>query len=164
MTGRDRYCYPYPRPMVTVDIACFAEYGGRTHILLIERGHDPFEGRWALPGGFVDENEPLERAALRELAEETGIPGAPIEQFRAYGDPGRDPRGHAVTVVYIARFPERAAAAGADDARSAGWFPTDSLPPLAFDHARIIGEALEHYGRGLGAGRGEAGARGRDHE
>jgi 8-oxo-dGTP diphosphatase len=143
-----QYCYPYPRPMVTVDLACFAERDGRTYVLLIERGHEPFAGRWALPGGFVDPNEPLDHAALRELEEETGLEHAPIEQFRAYGDPGRDPRGHTITIVYVARFPERSAVAGSDDARNADWFPVDALPPLAFDHDRIIPEALEHYRSG----------------
>ena len=157
MSEPREYSYPYPRPTVTVDVACFAEWGGRTHVLLIERGHDPFAGRWALPGGFVDEDEPLDRAALRELEEETGLAGAPIEQFRAYGDPGRDPRGHTITIVYVARFGERPAVAGSDDARSADWFPVDALPPLAFDHDRIIPEAFEHYRSTGGQGAAPAG-------
>jgi 8-oxo-dGTP diphosphatase len=120
-------------------------------VLLIERAHGPFEGRWALPGGFVDEHEPLERAALRELREETGLQLDEVVQFRTYGDPGRDPRGHTITVVFIAPVRERAAVAAADDAARAGWFPVDELPPLAFDHDRIIPEALAAY-RGMGDG------------
>lgn len=145
MNERGQYCYPFPRPMVTVDLICLTECDGRTHILLIQRGHDPFAGRWALPGGFVDESEALEHAALRELREETGIESTEIDQFRTYGDPGRDPRGHTITIAFIARFPEKARAAGSDDASDARWFPVDELPPLAFDHARIIHEALEAY-------------------
>lgn len=145
MTERKEHCYPFPRPSVTVDVACFAPVDGAIHILLIQRGHDPFAGRWALPGGFVDENEALDAAALRELHEETGLGEVPITQFRTYGDPGRDPRGHTVTVVYIARFPERAQVAGSDDASDARWFPVDALPPLAFDHVRIVPEALTAY-------------------
>jgi 8-oxo-dGTP diphosphatase len=137
-----KYCYDYPRPSVTVDVACLAEHEGRTFILLIERAHEPFAGHWALPGGFVDEDESLERAIARELEEETGLAGVAMEQFRAYGDPGRDPRGHTVTIAFVARLPRCIAATGADDAARAEWFAVDELPPLAFDHDRIIGDVL----------------------
>ena len=145
MTERRQYCYPFPRPAVTADVACFAEEAGRTWLLLIRRNHEPFAGRWALPGGFVDEDESLERAAERELREETGLDGLALEQFGAYGDPGRDPRGHTVTVAYMARLPRRADATGSDDASEAAWFPVDDLPPLAFDHDRVIADAVSHY-------------------
>lgn len=141
------YCYPFPRPAVTADVACFALENGHLHVLLIQRGHPPFEGRWALPGGFVDENESLEVAALRELEEETCVVDVPIEQFGAYGDPGRDPRGHTVTIAYLAVLPHTVEATGSDDARNARWFPVDALPPLAFDHDRIIGDAIERVRR-----------------
>ena len=152
MNDRPQYCYPFPRPMVTADVACFAEEEGRTWLLLIQRNHAPFAGRWALPGGFVDENEALEAAASRELREETGLEAAPLEQFGAYGDPGRDPRGHTVTVAYLARLPRRVEAAGADDAAAASWFAVDELPPLAFDHDRIIADALRAYREKSGRG------------
>lgn len=145
MSEKGQYCYPFPRPAVTVDIACFAERDERTHILLIQRSHDPCAGLWALPGGFVDENEPLHVAAARELEEETELSNIHIEQFGAYGDPGRDPRGHTVTVAYIAVLPECVDANGADDAADAQWFPIDALPPLAFDHDRIIEHAIDRY-------------------
>lgn len=143
-----QYCYPFPRPAVTVDVACFAAGGGRAHVLLIQRSHEPYAGRWALPGGFVDEHEALEAAALRELREETGLDGVAVEQFGAYGDPGRDPRGHTVTVAFLAVLASRAAVLGADDATDARWFPIDALPPLAFDHDRIIADALRRYRAG----------------
>jgi 8-oxo-dGTP diphosphatase len=143
-----QYCYDYPRPSVTVDIACFANHEGHPHILLIQRAHPPFEGGWALPGGFVDENEALERAAARELEEETGLTCPTLEQFRAYGDPGRDPRGHTITILFIATFPECASVTGMDDASEAGWFSLDALPSLAFDHHRLVPEAFDHWKRG----------------
>jgi 8-oxo-dGTP diphosphatase len=142
------YCYSHPRPAMTVDLACFAETAGGTQVLLIRRRRDPFAGRWALPGGFVDEFEPLEAAAARELEEETGLTGVSLDQFRAYGDPGRDPRGHTVTIVFIGRLTAPAEIAGADDAEDAAWFPVDQLPPLAFDHDRIVPEAVARYRSG----------------
>jgi 8-oxo-dGTP diphosphatase len=145
MDDKGQYCYRFPRPSVTADVACFAEEDGRTWLLLIQRNHDPFAGRWALPGGFVNEDEPLERAALRELEEETRISGIALEQFGAYGDPGRDPRGHTVTIAYLSRLAQRLEATGSDDAANADWFPVDELPPLAFDHDRIIADALRRY-------------------
>lgn len=139
---KHEYCYPFPRPSVTADVACFAEEDGGTYLLLIQRNHDPYAGRWALPGGFVDENEALEAAARRELEEETKLTVGEIEQFGAYGDPGRDPRGHTVTVAYIARLSGRVEVTGSDDAASAEWFPIDELPSLAFDHDRVIADAI----------------------
>ncbi|HRT31038.1 MAG TPA: NUDIX hydrolase, partial [Anaerolineae bacterium] len=94
------YTYDYPRPMLTVDIA-LARPGPRgPEVLLIQRGHPPFKGAWALPGGFVEEGETLEQAARRELQEETGLTDLPLQQLAAFGDPGRDPRGWTVSVVF----------------------------------------------------------------
>ena len=99
-----QYCYEWPRPGVTVDIALFTVSGAlnamRLQVLLIERDEKPWQGMWALPGGFVRENEDLPAAALRELHEETGIPTATLEQVEAVGTPGRDTRGHIITIVY----------------------------------------------------------------
>ncbi len=91
------YTYPHPRPALTVDIVLIKEERDRPEILLIQRNHPPFAGHWALPGGFVDEDEPLETAARRELFEETGLESPELRQLGAFGDPGRDPRGWTVT-------------------------------------------------------------------
>jgi 8-oxo-dGTP diphosphatase len=133
------FTYPYPRPSVTVDVA-LVTVGPGPKVLLIRRKHDPFAGRWALPGGFVDENERLIDAARRELKEETGLDHADLEQFHTFGDPGRDPRGWTVSVAYLARVvPELLNPTAADDADEVGWFPLADPPPLAFDHADILG-------------------------
>src|SRR5436309_10210869 len=99
-----RVSYDWPRPAVTVDIALFTVAGEGNHLrlraLCVQRKEDPFRGGWALPGGFVRENEGLEEAARRELAEETGVRDAVLDQVTAVGTPGRDPRGHVITVVY----------------------------------------------------------------
>jgi len=138
------YCYEYPRPAVTVDVVAFTVRQERLHVLLIQREKPPFAGAWALPGGFVGMEEPLETAAARELAEETGVQGAYLEQLYTYGDPDRDPRGRVITVAYFALIPADAQVRteGGDDAAQARWFPMDALPPLAFDHAEIVAYAL----------------------
>ena len=139
------YCYEFPRPALTVDCVVFGVKPGETlQILLIQRRHDPFEGQWALPGGFVDPDEDLQTAALRELEEETGVRDVFIEQLFTFGAPGRDPRGRVVSVAYyalvnLARHPVRAAS----DAEDARWFSVDELPELAFDHREIIARATE---------------------
>ncbi len=144
------YCYDFPRPAVAADTLLLRQGTGGLEILLIQRGRPPFAGRWALPGGFVEEEETLLEAARRELYEETGIEDVPLRQFAAYGDPGRDPRGWTVSIVFWGWLGEqtRHAQAG-DDAASARWWPVDALPPLAFDHADIIDAALQtlaHFG------------------
>ncbi len=113
-------------------------------VLLVQRGHPPFAGEWALPGGFVNIDEPLEAAAARELEEETGLKGVDLEQLHTYGDPERDPRGRVVTVAYLGVLPTDASqeVQGADDAAQARWFPIEALPRLAFDHAEIIRDGL----------------------
>ncbi|MDP4291731.1 MAG: NUDIX hydrolase, partial [Bacteroidota bacterium] len=95
------YTYEYPRPAVTADIVLFSRFENRDYVLLILRNNPPFQGCWALPGGFIDMDETLEESALRELAEETGLTGIRLKQFRTYGDPGRDPRHRTITVVYM---------------------------------------------------------------
>jgi 8-oxo-dGTP diphosphatase len=113
-------------------------------ILLVQRKHDPFGGQWALPGGFVDPEEKTEDGALRELMEETGVTGVRMQQFRAYGDPGRDPRGRTVSVVFWARLSEKPDAHAGDDAAETGWFSLEDLPPMAFDHGQIAKDLLNH--------------------
>lgn len=136
--SKGTYTYPYPRPSVTVDVAIVTREA-TPRVLLIRRKHDPFAGMWALPGGFVDENEPLLQAAQRELEEETGVVQGTLEQLQTFGDPGRDPRGWTVSVVYLARVaPDELRPHAGDDAAAVGWFALQELPPLAFDHAQIL--------------------------
>jgi 8-oxo-dGTP diphosphatase len=113
--------YPYPRPSVTCDAVVFTMRANDLAVLLIKRREDPYKGLWALPGGYVNENESLDRAAARELAEETGITGARLEQLGAYGDPGRDPRGHTVTIAWMTFLVAEAKIKAGDDAVAAEW-------------------------------------------
>ena len=134
----------YHHPALTVDVVLFSLGQKEPELLLIQRGRKPFKGSWAFPGGFVDVGEPPRDAAVRELWEEAGIRDVPVEQLRAFGDPERDPRGHTVTIAYLAwltsgRSP--AMEAGSDAAR-ARWWPVRDLPRLAFDHAEILSCAL----------------------
>jgi len=134
----------YKRPSVTVDVTLFTYAQDCLQVLLIRRGNEPFAGTWALPGGFVDAGEPLDKAAARELSEETGMEDVYLEQLATFGDPGRDPRGWVISVAYIALTGADAIAAtrAGDDASDALWFDVNDLPPLAFDHDLILGAAL----------------------
>jgi len=137
-----KYTYDYPRAALTTDCVVFGLDEGDLKVLLIQRGLPPFEGRWALPGGFVRLDERLEDAALRELREETGIEKVYLEQLCTIGDIGRDPRERVVTVAYYAlvRLSDHRVRA-ATDAREAAWFALDDLPRLAFDHDNILATA-----------------------
>lgn len=143
------YTYQYPRPALTVDIVLFAlgtQESGELdlQVLLIERDLAPFEGEWALPGGFVRVDETLDDAARRELVEETGLTEIYLEQLYTFGALGRDPRERVVTVAYYALVnPAGHKVEASTDARRAGWFSVTDLPPLAFDHAEILKSALE---------------------
>ncbi len=130
---------------VTTDAVTFAlDASGALCLLLVQRANEPYRGRWALPGGFVDEDEDLPDACARELREETGVRPAALAQIGAWGKPGRDPRGRNVTVAYLAvARPGGADAVAGDDAASAAWHPVDSLPPMAFDHDGIARAGLE---------------------
>ncbi|MBN2548471.1 MAG: NUDIX hydrolase [Anaerolineales bacterium] len=138
------YSYEYPRPALTVDVVIFSLRESRLQVLLVQRAEPPFAGMWALPGGFVNMDETLEEAALREMEEETGLKQAYLEQLYTYGEIGRDPRGRVVSVAYYALIPAdaRIRSEGGSDARQAGWFSAQALPALAFDHAEIIAYAL----------------------
>jgi 8-oxo-dGTP diphosphatase len=128
---------------VTVDLVIFTIQQAQLHILLVKRGVRPFEGEFALPGGFVCEDESLEQAAARELEEETGTKDIFLEQLYSFGDPKRDPRGRVVTVAYYALIaPDRARVAAGSDATLAAWFPVSQVPKLAFDHRTILDLAL----------------------
>lgn len=124
--------------LVTVDIVLFTIRDRQLHLLLIRRLTKPFEGRYALPGGFVLGNESLEAAATRELGEETGVEKVYLEQLYTFGDPVRDPRGRVITVAYYALVPHIEALHSSTDAADAAWFAVDKLPPLAFDHRKIV--------------------------
>ncbi len=137
------FCYKYPRPAVSVDIVLFHQVEGKLQVLLIKRAREPFKGRWAFPGGFVDKDESLEDAANRELQEETGLTAIKLEQLGAFGDPGRDPRGHTVSVVFFAVLDQRQDAIAADDASEARWHSAQRPPKLAFDHKKILKAALK---------------------
>lgn len=137
------YSYEYPRPALTVDCVIFGLDGQSLKVLLIQRAHDPYAGYWALPGGFVDMDEDLQTAALRELEEETGVKNVFIEQLYSFGAPDRDPRGRVVSVAYFAlvNLEEHPVMAGSD-AGNALWHPVSALPPLAFDHHLIMEAAI----------------------
>jgi 8-oxo-dGTP diphosphatase len=145
----------YERPSVTVDIAILAPTGDRRdkgwEVLLIRRGHDPYAGCWALPGGFIDPGESLEQAAARELAEETGLENISMRQLHAYSTPGRDPRGWVITVTFVAVVnKDEVRPVAGDDAAEAAWFALDPAGPpyvpanvsLAFDHSSMLADAV----------------------
>lgn len=132
------YTYAYPRPALTVDAIVVAGDPGNYCLLLIERKKEPFSGLWALPGGFVEMNESLEQACLRELKEETGLELANMEQFRVFDAVERDPRHRTISVVFYAFIADKQSVNGSDDAEKAEWFPVNKLPPLAFDHCEIM--------------------------
>ena len=134
----------YASPSVTADVIIFTLRSGDLQVLLIRRKNPPFQGVWAIPGGFVDLEESLEEAALRELEEETGVRDVYLEQLFTFGDLGRDPRGRTITVAYFALVPATAIHPRAgDDATEARWWSMYHLPPLAFDHADILAYALQ---------------------
>ncbi len=139
-----KYCYDYPRPAVTVDAAVLVKQNKQWFILLIERKHDPFKGCYALPGGFVEEDETLETAIARELHEETNLVLDNLQQFRAYSRPDRDPRGRTISVIFTSVLDAFPAAVAGDDAAAVKWFPIDQLPELAFDHGEIVKDIIEN--------------------
>lgn len=112
-------------------------------LLLIKRKNEPFKGKWALPGGFVNENEDLAIAAKRELKEETSLIINDLKQLQAFGKPFRDPRQHTVSVAFMGFADDNAKAVAADDASEVGWFLVNDLPELAFDHTEIVNFALD---------------------
>jgi len=137
------HCYEYSRPAVTADIVLLYNSENDVEVLLIKRAREPFMGCWAFPGGFVDKDESLETAASRELLEETGITGIQLEQIGSFGDPGRDPRGHTVSVVFCSVLDDRLDPSAGDDAAAAEWHSALAPPELAFDHQKILRLALK---------------------
>ncbi len=138
-----KYCYDYPRPAVSSDCVLFGFDGQDLNVLLVERGKDPYKGRWAFPGGFLNMDETSGQCAIRELKEETGIEGVHLEQLGAFSDVDRDPRGRVISVVYLAlvRLSDHDPVAG-DDAAKAQWFRVRDTPALAFDHDLVLRTAL----------------------
>ena len=137
------HTYKYPRPALTVDGVVFGFDADELKVLLIQRALDPFKGKWALPGGFVREDETLDDAVRRELLEETGLGDVFLEQLYTFGALNRDPRERVVSVAYYAlvKLSDHNAKA-ATDAANAQWFPVSQVPQLAFDHADIVALAL----------------------
>lgn len=138
------YTYSYPRPMATVDMLLLRYNVTDVELLLVQRKHEPFEGMWALPGGFIEMNETLRESAQRELSEETSLKDVPLFSLLFSGDPGRDPRGRTITSLFGAvlspPFPQ---VLPGDDAGKAEWFSLKKLPELAFDHRDVIEKAVE---------------------
>lgn len=142
MSSQKPFRYKYPHPAVTVDLVIFTFKDETLHVLLIERGLEPFRGEWALPGGFVRINESLEAAAKRELQEETSLSEGYLEQVGAYGRPDRDPRERVISIAYFAIISADGLGLQAgSDARQVAWRSSRDLPPLAFDHREIIDAA-----------------------
>ena len=137
-----KYSYKYPHPSVTTDCVIFGFDGGKLKVLLVERGLEPYKGRWAFPGGFVKMDESCEEGALRELEEETALKDTYVQQFHTYSDPNRDPRERVITVAFFALVRIQEVEAG-DDANKAQWFAIDEVPQLAFDHDVILRDALK---------------------
>lgn len=134
----------YPQPSVTVDVVVFTIQDNELKVLLIRRGAEPFKGKWAIPGGFVDINESLEKAAKRELEEETNVKDVYLEQLYTFGEPKRDPRGRVITVAYMALVNSKEMKPkAASDAADAQLFPVSKIPQLAFDHKQVLDYALK---------------------
>lgn len=140
------YTYNYPRPALTTDALLIARKENHHYILLIERKSEPFKGYWALPGGFVNIDEDLHDACIRELEEETGITGVELTQFETVGTVDRDPRGRTVSVIFWAELNEMPVPTSGDDASKAQWHSLENLPKLAFDHLQIITRFVEMKG------------------
>lgn len=135
------YTYKYPKPSVTTDCILINQQKSSDQLLLIRRKHDPYMGKWALPGGFVEIDEDLLDGAERELLEETGLKDIELVQFKTYGKPERDPRGRTISIVYYGYFKDSNQKVNAgDDAAEACWFNLNELPTLAFDHELILAE------------------------
>lgn len=139
-----QFCYQYAHPAVTTDVVLFTIRDEKLQLLLIRRRNPPFQGQWALPGGFLDMDEDLATCALRELKEETGIGDVYLEQLCTFGRPDRDPRERVISVAYYGLVPSESMTLTPDtDATEAAWFALEALPELAFDHRQIVEKARE---------------------
>ena len=140
---KGKFTYQYPHPAVTTDCVIFG-YDSKEglSVLLIKRGIEPYKDHWAFPGGFIRLHEDAETAARRELKEETGFDTSYVEQFGCFAEVNRDPRERVITIAFYALV-KQSVVKGGDDAADAHWFPIDNIPPLAFDHDRILRVALQ---------------------
>lgn len=137
------YTYDYPRLALTVDAVVFRINNGKREVLLIQRKHYPFEGMWALPGGFVDMDETCEQAIVRELKEETNLRINTLKQLHTFSALGRDPRGRTVSVTFYGEADlSNSEVVGGDDASDARWFDLSTMPELAFDHIKAVRMAV----------------------
>ena len=145
MAKKGKYVYDWPRPMVTVDAVVFTFRNNRAKLLLVKRGNEPFKGKWAIPGGFIEIDEELEDAAARELQEETSLANVLLEQMRTFGRCSRDPRGRQITVVFMGIAAKgQNKVKGGDDAAKAKWFDIENLPKdMAFDHSEVAEFAIK---------------------
>jgi 8-oxo-dGTP diphosphatase len=145
MAEKGKYVYEWPRPMVTVDAVVFRRATGGTEVLLINRKHEPYKGKWAVPGGFIEMDEELEAAVARELQEETGLTAVKLQQMRTFGKCGRDPRGRQISIAFTGTVNEgQDKIKAGDDAVKAQWFDIENLPEdLAFDHDEMIACGIE---------------------
>lgn len=133
---------------LTVDTVIFSFDSLVRRVLLVKRKNEPYKGKWVIPGGFVEDGENLETAAIRELEEETGLKIETLRQIQAYGKPNRDPRGHTVTIAFLAQVnAQDVVIKAASDAEDVEWFDLNFLPQLGFDHSEIIRDALKLYER-----------------
>ncbi len=139
------HTYTYPRPALTVDAVVFRQSENSREVLLIQRKHAPFEGGWALPGGFIDMDETLEDAVARELKEETAIEGVALKQLHTFSALDRDPRGRTISVVFWGLLEQEQIARAGDDAQKAVWYSIHQLPDLAFDHLEVIQMAIQQW-------------------
>ena len=137
-----KYCYKYPHPAMTADCVIFGFDGINIKVLLIQRGIDPYKGKWAFPGGFMNMDETAEQCARRELEEETGLKDVTVEQFYTFSDVNRDPRERVVTVAHYALV-KLSEVKGSDDAVNAKWFIVNEIPELAFDHEFMLQKAIQ---------------------
>jgi len=137
------FTYEYPMPAVTVDAVIFRNTARSGEVLLIRRLNEPYKGQWAIPGGFINIDEELEDAVVRELQEETGIIHPSLKQLFTVGTVGRDPRYRTISVIYVGWFDEKTMRVKAgDDAAEAAWFNVNELPSLAFDHLDVLKKVL----------------------
>lgn len=142
------FTYAYPRPALTVDALVFRKDKQITEILLIRRRGKPFKDCWAFPGGFIEEDETVEEAIVRELKEETQLEGIELKQFYTASKPGRDPRGWTISVLFYGFLKDHnQEVIGGDDAIEAKWIPINAYPKLAFDHGEILQLAIEKLNR-----------------
>lgn len=127
---------------LTVDMVVLDNPNNNSKILLIKRKNEPYKDKWALPGGFLDEDELIEIGAKRELQEETGLQVDSVRQIGVFDKVDRDPRGRTISIAFLATAPKSQTALAADDAADAKWFSLNDLPALAFDHKEIIEKAM----------------------